>query len=242
MPANQLRIKGAKNGIIIQFEEGEIGQGFKLLEDKLRSNPSFFSGSNATIVLPEKTEIGLELLTKLGEVLRVGGVRLLEIRRSDSFEISQRIKDDLSTEDQTKRVVSTVDTLESTTLHWIEKRLRSGDKISVDGDLVLLGDVNPGALVSATGNILVWGSLQGVAHAGRDGDEKARIMALRLKASQLRIAGHISRAPDEYLDPNNPEVARVGVQGIVIEAWEKAHREQPLSFWRRLFQGKEVKL
>ncbi len=229
MPANQLRIKGSKNGIIIQFEEGEIEQAVALLEDKLKANPGFFLGTEAILVFPEETNLDEELLIKIVQILSLGKVKLREIRRESSTDLLKI---------QTSKAVR--DVIRERRLFWVERRLRSGDKISVDGDLVLIGDVNPGAEVSAGGNILVWGSLLGVAHAGRDGDDKARIMALRLKATQLRIAGHISRAPDESLEPQGPEVARVGADGILIETWEKVAKEQPQPFWRRLLHGREV--
>ncbi len=52
-----------------------------------------------------------------------------------------------------------------------------------------LGDVNPGAEIIAGGNIVVWGALRGLAHAGAFGDEEFVICAPELQPSQLRIAG-----------------------------------------------------
>lgn len=235
MPANQLRIKGFKNGIVIEFEEGDTQQAITLLEEKLNKNPGFFYGTEAVLVFPEKIEIDEEILLKVYKVLESKQIRLRELRR-----IGKNSAATLANE--TQELKTTTEPNNPKNLLWLEKRLRSGDKITADGDLVLIGDVNPGAEVSAKGNILVWGSLLGIAHAGRDGDEKARIMALRLKATQLRIGRHISRAPDESLEPQGPEVARVGKDGIVIETWEKAVKDAPLPFWRRLLYGREVKL
>lgn len=229
MPANQLRIRGSKNGIIIQFEEGDIAQAVPLLEDKLKANPEFFLGTEAILVFPLEFDLDEDVLLRVVRILSLGKVKLREIRRQSSPDLLK-----------TATVKETADVSNERRLFWVERRLRSGDKISVDGDLVLIGDVNPGAEISAKGNILVWGSLLGVAHAGREGDDKSRIMALRLKATQLRIAGHISRAPDESLEPQGPEVARVGMDGIVIETWEKVAKEDPQPFWRRLIHGREV--
>ncbi len=229
MPANQLRIRGSKNGIIIQFEEGEITQAVVLLEDKLKANPEFFLGTEAILVFPAEINLDEDLLLRIVQILSLGKVKLREIRRESGPDLLKA---------ETDKAIA--DVSNERRLFWVERRLRSGDKISVDGDLVLIGDVNPGAEISAKGNILVWGSLLGVAHAGREGDDKARIMALRLKATQLRIAGHISRAPDESLEPQGPEVARVGMDGILIETWEKVAKEDPQPFWRRLIHGREV--
>ena len=51
--------------------------------------------------------------------------------------------------------------------------VRSGDRISSNGDLCIIGDVNPGAIVSAKRNIYVWGKLLGIAFAGKEGDHNA---------------------------------------------------------------------
>ncbi|WP_071460267.1 septum site-determining protein MinC [Bacillus massilinigeriensis] len=78
----------------------------------------------------------------------------------------------------------------------IARIVRSGQVLEVTGDMLLVGDVNPGGTVKASGNIFILGSLKGVAHAGFTGNEKAVIAASAMRASQLRIAGYVNRAPD----------------------------------------------
>jgi len=75
--------------------------------------------------------------------------------------------------------------------------LRSGEHLQVDGSVLVLGDVNPGAHISAVGHVLVWGRLRGVAHAGRRGDDQAKIVAMQMRPLQLRIASAVARGPDE---------------------------------------------
>lgn len=77
--------------------------------------------------------------------------------------------------------------------------VRSGQTVEHEGDLLLLGDVNPGGALRCTGNIYVLGALRGMAHAGCDGDEKAVIAASLLRPTQLRIAEVISRPPEEWI-------------------------------------------
>lgn len=66
--------------------------------------------------------------------------------------------------------------------------LRSGQKMEEDGSIVILGDVNSGAEVVAADNIVVLGTLRGLAHAGAKGNTKAIIAAGKLDTVQLRIA------------------------------------------------------
>ena len=98
----------------------------------------------------------------------------------------------------------------------VHRTLRSGTSVRFDGDVVLYGDVNPGAHLVATGNIVVLGALKGMAHAGAGGDEDAFILALSLRPTQLRIGRKIAVLPDR--DPGSvPERARVEDGQIVIE-------------------------
>jgi septum site-determining protein MinC len=79
-----------------------------------------------------------------------------------------------------------------------------------------MGDVNPGGSIVADGDILVWGNLRGVAHAGFRGDQESIIMALRIELSQLRIAELVARAPALDSDRIEPEIACISERGIRI--------------------------
>lgn len=79
---------------------------------------------------------------------------------------------------------------------YIQRTLRSGQSISSDGNIVIIGDANPGSEIIAKGDITVWGILGGIAHAGSAGNNFARIRALKMNAIQLRIADVFARRPD----------------------------------------------
>lgn len=109
----------------------------------------------------------------------------------------------------------------------VQRTLRSGQSIRYGGNVVIIGDVNPGAEVTATGNIMVMGALRGVVHAGAGGDEKAVIMAFRLEPTQLRIANHITRPPDnETVNTDFPEMARIRDGVVTIEAFQTGGERQ----------------
>lgn len=76
--------------------------------------------------------------------------------------------------------------------------VRSGQVLHHDGDLLFLGDVNPGGSILCTGDIYILGALRGIAHAGVDGNEDSIIAASHFAPTQLRIAEQISRPPDEW--------------------------------------------
>jgi septum site-determining protein MinC len=95
--------------------------------------------------------------------------------------------------------------------------LRSGEHLQGEGSVLLLGDLNPGARVSAAADVFVWGRLRGVAHAGCQGDEGARIVALQLRPLQLRIAWAVARGPQEMPAPGLAEQARLVAGAIRID-------------------------
>ena len=95
--------------------------------------------------------------------------------------------------------------------------VRSGDRISSNGNLCIIGDVNPGAIVSAKKNIYVWGKLLGVAFAGNGGDKNASITSLYLNPLQLRIADVIAIGPKDKPKNCYPEIAVIEKQTIIIK-------------------------
>lgn len=106
---------------------------------------------------------------------------------------------------------------------YVQRTLRSGQNLKSDGNIVIIGDVNPGAEIIAKGDITVWGVLGGIAHAGSDGNNYSRIRALKLHAIQLRIGDVFARRPDtvnipyvQKTDSFVPEEARVNRKHIVI--------------------------
>lgn len=101
--------------------------------------------------------------------------------------------------------------------------LRSGQKIETEHTLIVIGDVNSGAELVAGGDIIVLGTLRGVAHAGAyDESGGGRfICALSLQPTQLRIGVVISRggATKQTGSSPCPEIARVEGNNIVVEPY-----------------------
>lgn len=102
---------------------------------------------------------------------------------------------------------------------FLHETVRSGRSVVHEGHVIILGDVNPGAQVIATGNVVVWGRLRGMVHAGAGGDSAAMICALDLNPTQLRIGDQIAVAPDDSHAASVPEQASVRDGQIVAEPW-----------------------
>lgn len=106
---------------------------------------------------------------------------------------------------------------------YLTQTLRSGQTVSYEGNIFIIGDVHPGSEVIATGDVTVWGILGGIVHAGSEGNTDAKVRALKLNPIQLRIANLYSRRNDTinvpYVQRTNeftPEEARIDKNQIVI--------------------------
>ncbi|MFM6183864.1 MAG: septum site-determining protein MinC [Dolichospermum sp.] len=120
---------------------------------------------------------------------------------------------------------------------YLQMTVRSGVEIRHGGTVIILGDINPSGIIIADGDILVWGRLRGVAHAGAAGNRESLIMALQMEPTQLRIADAVARAPEK--SPTNflPEVAHMTTEGIRIVKATDFSRSQLNSRTRLITQN-----
>lgn len=95
--------------------------------------------------------------------------------------------------------------------------LRSGQKLEVEGSLVVLGDVNSGAEVMASDNIVVLGALRGLAHAGAKGNKQAIIAAGLFDAVQIRIANIVKEIDRDEEPMHKQAYISVSDDKIIIE-------------------------
>lgn len=95
--------------------------------------------------------------------------------------------------------------------------LRSGQKLEVEGSIVVIGDVNSGAEVIAADNIAVIGNLRGLAHAGAKGNKDAIIATSNLDAVQIRISNIVREIDREEEGAKEHAFVYVDEDKIVIE-------------------------
>ncbi len=181
-------------------KDKSIEENISELEKKLSS--TFFKGSFAIIDLDD-VELSEEEIQQVEDLLKKYNTKILGYKyREGSKKKKARIE-----EVKGKK-----------TLKILNKTIRSGQNIEYDGDILIIGDVNPDAYVIASGSIIVMGTLRGIVHAGANGDETAVIMALKLRPQQLRIASYVTRSPDEDIEnPDYPEKAFIENNQIYIE-------------------------
>lgn len=175
-------IKGTKDGLIFQLDDCCAYESLldELIE-KLSSKHYQDKEGRTTLV---KVDSGYRYLKpeqkeELEGIITNG--RNLAVEQFDSYVVSNEEAEQLRQEAQTVTLT---------------KIIRSGQVIKVSGDVILIGDVNPGGTIMATGNIYVLGALKGSAHAGFEGNESAIIVAALMAPAQLRIAQKLRQFDD----------------------------------------------
>jgi len=108
---------------------------------------------------------------------------------------------------------------------YMRTTVRSGVEVRHPGSVIVFGDVNPGGSIIANGDIIVWGKLRGLVHAGANGNGQAIVTALQMEPTQIRITDTVARVPSQNPDRFYPEVAYVTDQGIRISRAEDFPRQ-----------------
>lgn len=197
-----VEIKGQNGGLIFVFRPGTIDQYTAELKDRFAANPLLFQGFSVTFRGEPLKDLTSEELGSLQRLCLDYGLTLAvphapkAARERDSGGRDMIVK----------------------------RTLRSGQKITHDGSIVILGDVHESAEVVASKDIIVLGRLDGVVHAGCFGDLSSIVLALKLMPRQIRIADKISRAPSDSTPNDRPELAYVEEDSICVRAYNSPIR------------------
>lgn len=174
-------IKGTKEGLLFMLEdEADFAEVLSELEFKLQeAHEHFFAGPIMNVTI----QLGRRTLTAAQEVA------LRDVFKAQKSLVIREIQSDspylpLAFHTQNMRIISGT--------------VRSGQVLKYEQDVLLLGDVNPGGMIQAAGDVLILGALRGIAHAGCKGARDRIIAASLFVPTQLRIADQISRPPEEW--------------------------------------------
>ena len=219
---SKVQIKGIREGLLVTMGEGEWSEIQQSLLDKIDGQGDFLKGAKMILDV-ENHILNAATMGKLRDELSEKGVSLWAVlsnsptteQTAQTMGLATRIHQ-AHPESDSRLVDSNVDG-EGAIL--IRRTLRSGNSVEFSGHVVIVGDVNPGAEVIAGGDVVVWGRLRGMVHAGADGDDEAIVCALDLTPTQLRIADKIAIPPQDRGE-SKPEIAIVRGDQVVAESWE----------------------
>jgi septum site-determining protein MinC len=215
-----VQIKGIRDGLLATFSDAPWEDQRVALLAQIDERPVFFQGARLAM------DVGAQILkvndlVDLRDHLSERNVSLWAVisesptteHTSQLLGLATRISKPRPEEQKHTDAVA-----EDTAL-FINKTLRSGKRVEFPGHVVVMGDVNAGAEIVAEGNVIVWGRVRGMIHAGAKGNRSASICALDLSATQLRIAGEVSATLKPQKDPK-PEIASINSEGrLQAELW-----------------------
>lgn len=195
---NYVVFKGTKDGVTLQFDpDAPFAEISEQLTKKTKEASGFFDNVKTALAFKGRTftdEQEQELVRIVVENTTMD-ITFVKTESSQIMQMAAIAKREAIAENVTK---------------YHKGSLRNGQKIDFDGSVVVIGDVNAGAEIKATGNIIILGQLKGIAHAGCDGIEEAFVSAVYMAPVQLRIADIITRFPDvNKRGPKAPEYAFV---------------------------------
>ena len=232
-----IAIKGTRNGLLLTLEpETPFSDLLSALADRLAEAPSFFHGASLAVdtsrrMLRVSERVQLEKLLAHYQMSVTPLEQLIASRKEISVEpisspdrgtgVGKPATTHPLGEDIPSQTTQTVqrDVRESVDTLFLRRTVRSGQAIHHPSTIVVLGDVNPGAEIVAGGDIIVWGVLRGMVHAGYPDNDNVCICALQLAPVQLRIAHLLSRPPEGTDVQAMPEVATIRNGRIVVETW-----------------------
>lgn len=217
-----VQIKGIRDGLLASLSDAPWEEQRAALLTQIDGRPAFFQGARLALDVGAQT-LKVNDLVDLRDQLSERNVSLWAVvsesptteQTAQLLGLATRIS-----KPRPEEYRGALDAITDDTALFITKTLRSGTRIEFPGHVVVVGDVNPGAEIVAEGNVIVWGRVRGVIHAGSKGDRAAFICALDLSATQLRIADESSAALKPRKDPQ-PEVAFIDGEGrLQAEPWQ----------------------
>ncbi len=217
-----IQIKGLRDGLLVSLDDAPWDEQLSLLISQVDAQPSFFQGARLALDVASQV-LRVNELVQLRDALSERGISLWAIlsesptteNTAQLLGLATRISKPRPEE---SRQFSVNDLGEETAM-FLSRTLRSGTRIEFSGHVVVMGDVNPGAEIIADGNVIIWGRLRGLVHAGAKGNRTAVICALDLSPTQLRIADEVSATLKPQEHPR-PEMARINEDGkLQAEFW-----------------------
>ncbi len=225
--ANKITMKGTKDGLLIVFpDEPGWNDLIQQLGDILDGSKSFWIGASTSVDLGshklDETQINrlYEMLNKRYHLILDAIYSMDEETRMFAEKSNLKVGK-IHPSSSRSNLAGGAEILQNlnspSNALYLKQTLRSGQTVRFDGNVIIYGDTNPGSEIIASGDIIVIGSLRGIAHAGAKGDEKSQIISTNLRPTQLRIASCIGRPPDDQ-NPNSnfPEYAWISIGEIHI--------------------------
>ncbi|HPX64982.1 MAG TPA: septum site-determining protein MinC [Anaerolineaceae bacterium] len=192
----ELTIKGYRGGVLITLPAVSCFAQRDLLIRRIQSQERFFKGGRIALDVGETTW-NEDQISRLLRDLSDEGVCLWAILSTSqvtldsaaNYDIPTSIKRDGEPKTQTETSPAQPDLPKTT---WLEKDISADlpeQEHYFEGKLCLIGDVKPGASLSADESILIWGKASGQITAGEKPCPNNCIFVLFYDGAQFRLNG-----------------------------------------------------
>lgn len=217
-----VQIKGIRDGLLATFSDAPWEEQRVALITQIDERSAFFQGARLAMDIGAQA-LKVNDLVDLRDQLSERNVTLWAVVSESPLTEQTAQLLGLATRISKPRPEETrhvLDAISNENALFVNKTIRSGTRIEYPGNIVVIGDVNPGAEIVADGSVIIWGRVRGMIHAGAKGDRSAFICALDLSANQLRIAEESSAMLKPQKDPK-PEIASINKEGrLQAEIWQ----------------------
>ena len=181
---NRIVIKSSKAGMTVILDpecsfEDLIGE----LAAKFKDSARFWGNAQMALLLQGRELTAAQEMQIVNTITENSGIEVLCLLDQDLDRV-ERCE---------KALNQKLMELSERTGQFYRGTLKRGDTLESEASIVIIGDVEHGARVTAKGNVIILGELKGTVTAGAAGNDQAVILAFSMSPLQLRIADHTSR-------------------------------------------------
>lgn len=224
MSKDEMLIRGIKGGVLIVLPKGHWFQQRDALITRIQSQERFFKGGRIAIDVGETVWSEDQLVMLLKDLSDEGVCLWAVISTAEQTLISARsfgISTTTTVEESQEPVKKPDRSIGINQAHWIRYTLESAEKLVVEGDAVITGDIPKDAEITASGSLLLWGCLYGTIRAGCGGAEDARIFVLRFAEGEIFLAGERVEITRKMRDSTQIEIFRKDGEIQVLTSHQK---------------------
>ena len=219
---NPVVIKGNKAGMTVYLDPAlPFTELLEAVKKKFRETARFWGSAQMTLTLEGRELTAAQEFAIVDTITKNSQIEVLCLLDTDAERI-ERCE---------KALNDKLMELNSQTGQFYRGTLKRGDCLESEASIVIIGNVDHGARVTAKGNVIVLGELKGTVTAGVSGNPQAVVMALDMAPLQIRIGDLSSRFNERNKRlGRGPMIALAEDGAIVMRSLKKSFLNNMLNF------------
>ncbi|MCD7870650.1 MAG: septum site-determining protein MinC [Enterocloster clostridioformis] len=219
---NAVVIKSSKAGMTVILDPDlPFGELLEAIGKKFRESARFWGSVQMTLTLEGRELTAAQEFAIVDTITKNSQIEVLCLLDTDAERI-ERCE---------KALNDKLMELNSQTGQFYRGTLKRGDCLESEASIVIIGNVDHGARVTAKGNVIVLGELKGTVTAGVSVNPQAVVLALDMAPLQIRIGDLSSRFNERNKRlGRGPMIALVEDGAIVMRSLKKSFLNNMLNF------------